>query len=110
MKITFKVEAVAVFDAPENPKGERQLCDLLSCELTLSSTKNVDATVYYDRSGRLNKHGIEIITSCLTEGLLTNLHRAHELKHWDSAEHLRYIINELERGFIRTTKTITYEE
>ena len=38
-----------------------------------------------------------------TFGLVGNIHNGHSQKHWDSAEHLRYIISELERGFVQVT-------
>jgi len=40
------------------------------------------------------------MTQCFTQGIIACLHKAHHEGWWDSAEHLRYVIAELERGFI----------
>lgn len=43
------------------------------------------------------------VSEVLVQGLIGNIHLAHEKGFRDSAEHLRWIISELERGFIEVT-------
>lgn len=43
------------------------------------------------------------LSNVLVQGLIGNIHLAHEKGFRDSAEHLRWIISELERGFIEVT-------
>lgn len=51
------------------------------------------------------KGGIKPLTQCFLQGLVGNIHHAHQNGWWDSAEHIRYIISELERGFVQVTNT-----
>jgi hypothetical protein len=71
-----------------------------STEILLSVSNNLDPRKYLDR-GVPRKEGVKPLTIALTHGLIANIHAAHERGFWDSAEHLRFIINELETGFSR---------
>lgn len=51
--------------------------------------------------GSPNKVGISMSTIAMVSGLAANIHFAHERKIWDSAEHLRHIIEELELQFVK---------
>lgn len=71
-----------------------------STEIRLEVSNNMDARQYIDR-GVPRKEGIKPLTLALTQGLIANIHAAHDKGYWDSAKHLRFIISELERGFAR---------
>lgn len=62
-------------------------------------SKEVDKDVYINKEGLPTQIGTKTLTQCFIQGLVGNIHQAHENGYWDSAEHLRYIIAELERGF-----------
>jgi hypothetical protein len=47
-----------------------------------------------------NKEGCKAITETLIQGIIANIHFAHQKNYRDSAEHLRDIIKKLEEGFI----------
>jgi hypothetical protein len=66
-------------------------------------SNNLDAGRYL-KKGQPTKDGSHVITNCLVQGLVGNIHMAHQMGFKDSAEHLRYIISELERGFIEVAK------
>lgn len=51
--------------------------------------------------------GSRMLTEVLVAGLVANIHNCHHLGHRDSAEHLRHIIAELERGFVAAGATVT---
>lgn len=50
-------------------------------------------------TGRLLNPGIKAVTNTLIQALLCNLHDAHQRGLYDSTEHYRQILSELEKGF-----------
>ncbi len=50
--------------------------------------------------GLPTRDGSQVLSNVLIQGLVANIHMAHEKGFRDSAEHLRWIISELERGFV----------
>jgi len=63
---------------------------------------NLDKERYIEKeTGRLMNPGIKAVTNTLIQALLCNLHDAHQRGLYDSAEHYREILSELEKGFAR---------
>ena len=54
-------------------------------------------------TGSLNEAGVRIQTQAFVQGITAAIHEAHQRGVWDSADHLRYIIEELEKGFVRVS-------
>lgn len=76
-----------------------------SCSFNLSvDTIKLDKKKYLDENNRPTKLGIHTVSNVLTQGLIGVIHVAHQKGYWDSAKHLRYIISELERGFVENVK------
>jgi hypothetical protein len=73
-------------------------------DLILETSPNLDKKVYLDDHNLPIKEGVKPLTAALLHGLVANMHMAHEKGFWDSAEHLRFIIAELEKGFINPAK------
>lgn len=55
----------------------------------------------HNQDGSPTREGIKMGTCIMTLGLSNNLHYAHDKGLWDSAEHLRYIIQDLEEQFVK---------
>jgi hypothetical protein len=67
--------------------------------IVLDMSDNLDREKYYCEPGVFNKDGATVFTDVAIDGLVANIHLAHQ-KNWrDSAEHLKYIINRLTAGF-----------
>ena len=81
------------------PNGESSKLERTEFKLDLSS--NMIREEYLTKDGKPTKNGSHAITSAFIQGLVGNIHFAHQAGFRDSAEHLRYIISELERGFVR---------
>ena len=81
----------------------------IKTEYQFAVSKNVAKENFFDKNGVANKEGVKATTQCFVQGLVANIHAGHQQKLWDSAEHLRYIIKELERGFIQIG-TATFEK
>lgn len=100
MKLTFevtaKLEVVLVNGQP----------NLSSVGYTLHIPKGLDLKAYIGPNG-YTPAGHKTITNVLIQNLIGSIHTAHQSKAWDSAEHLRYIIAELERGFVENPDSIT---
>lgn len=71
------------------------------CGISLQCSPNVDASRYMMDNGILKEDGSRVVTNVLVQGLIANIHLAHTEGWKDSAEHLRFIIAELERGFVQ---------
>ena len=65
----------------------------------LAMDETIDSSAYL-KDGLPTKEGSKVLTHCFVQGLIGNIHLAHKEGYRDSAEHLRYIISELERGLI----------
>lgn len=81
------------------PKGKEKP-SMENCCFHLELSSNLDPKAYYDRDGNMTAIGSKTITNVFVQGLVGNMHAAHQAGFMDSAEHLRYIIKELERGFV----------
>lgn len=81
----------------------------ISTEIHLDVSDELDRSKYISKEGLPTELGSKAITQCFTQGLICNIHAAHETGQWDSAAHLRYIISELERGFV-TVATVEATE
>lgn len=86
-----------------NPDGKSSRH--IATDFTLEVSKNQDKSMFLDFKGRPKKEGVKPLTQTFIQGLVGNIHFAHERGFWDSAEHLRYIIDELTRGFASVANT-----
>jgi hypothetical protein len=71
-----------------------------STSVSMNIPPPLDENQYFDGDGNLNKFGVQAATATLIQGLIANMHGAHQNGLRDSAEHLRYIISQLEQGFV----------
>jgi len=96
MEFNFEVKTVLTL---EHKKGQSK-SNHVKTDFNLYPSKNLDKKQYINLAGLPTKSGSLVITNVLVQGLIGNIHLAHESGFRDSAEHLRYIISELERGFV----------
>lgn len=75
----------------------------VATDFNLYVSKELDINKYLDKESLPNKDGSNAISNVLIQGLVANIHMAHEKGFRDSADHLRWIISELERGFVQAT-------
>ena len=92
---TCAIEAIARIYLRPKPDG----ASLERTEFTFSVSSNMDKSQYMDKDERPTKIGSHAVTQAFIQGLAGNIHFAHQAGFRDSAEHLRYIIKELERSF-----------
>jgi len=101
MNIQYEVSVLLNLELPE--KG------------TKARIKNVDLIIEAGRfnpglkkpDGGFTDQGVKAVTDGLIQGLVANIHYAHQTGIRQSAEHLRHIIAELERGFSFPAATAT---
>lgn len=77
----------------------------VATDFYLEVSENLIRDVYLTKEDLPTKEGSRVLTAVLVQGLIGNLHMAHENKFRDSAEHLRHIIAELEKGFAEVVIT-----
>lgn len=71
----------------------------VATDFFLECSSNLDDKKYMNDDDVLTKDGSHALTQCFVQGLVGNIHFAHQQGYRNDAEHLRYIIAELERGF-----------
>ena len=102
MKYSF---AVAVhIEAEANFKEGKS--KLLKSDVQLFADPGIEKD-WRGKDGVVNKEGMKVQTQGLVQGLIANIHWAHQNGYWDSAAHLRYIIENLENGFQQSNTKAT---
>lgn len=94
----FQIEGISVVTL-DHTAGEKT-SKYIKTDFNLSVSKNLDKKHFIDKNGYPTEKGTKALTQCFVQGLIGNIHNAHKEGFWDSAEHLRYIIAELEKGFV----------
>lgn len=95
MEYSMECRVVLTLD---HKKGSKK-SEHVATDFNLSVSENLDQSVYLDKDGVPTEIGSKTLTNVLVQGLVGNIHQAHQNGYWDRAEHLRYAIAELERGF-----------
>jgi len=93
----FTLEARVVLTL-ENKKGMSR-SKHISTDFNLNVSDNLDKTQYLEND-LPTKEGFKVLSNILIQGLVGNIHQAHERGFRNDAEHLRWVISELERGFV----------
>lgn len=71
------------------------------CEFVLKIPKNVDENEYYNDSEMLNIYGAKMASLVFLNGIMANIHSSHQAGVFDSAEHFRWVISEMETLFVK---------
>lgn len=103
MKLSF--EGRCVVEVEHEPGMEKP--KHLQTKFNLDVSLNLDRKQYLDKEGLPTGPGVKTLSNVFVQGLIGNIHHAHQKGFWNDADHLRYIISELERGFVQITKTDT---
>jgi hypothetical protein len=77
----------------------------VATDFFLEVSRNLDKSKYLDKNDLPTKDGLKPLSQAFIQGLVGCIHMGHNKDWWDSADHLRYIINELQRGFIEVAET-----
>lgn len=96
MEYSFKAEVVLVIEHKEGEQKSKHV----ATDFNLEVSNNLDVTKYIDHEDLPTQDGSKALSNVLVQGLIGNIHMAHENGFRDSAEHLRWIISELEKGFV----------
>lgn len=99
----FKIEGRCVLTF-EHTEGEEK-SKHVSTDFNLEVGQNLKRELFLDMEDLPTAVGVKALTQCFVQGLVGNIHYAHNQDFWDSALHLRYIIAELERGFSTVANT-----
>lgn len=98
----FEIEGRCVVTLEHKP-GEKT-SKHITTDLNLNVSENIDRLHFLDKEDLPTAAGTKALTQCFVQGLIGNIHRAYQKGYWDSAEHLKYIIAELERGFVQVAE------
>jgi hypothetical protein len=103
MEFTIEGRCVVTLEHKEGQNTSSHV----ATDFNLDVSKNLNRKQYLDKEDLPTKDGTKALTQCFVQGLVGNIHQAHQKGYWDSAEHLRYIIAELERGFATVANAYT---
>lgn len=98
----FEFEGKCVLQMEHQP-GEKTSTHVQS-KFNLDVSRNLDRKQYLDAEGLPTADGAKALTNVFIQGLVGNIHLAQKKGYWNESEHIRYIISELERGFIQNAK------
>ncbi len=100
MKFSFEVFSKLELEYTKETENVRHV----GTKFFLECSKNLDRSKYLDKRDLPTKEGCIAITNVLIQGLVGNLHFSNQKGYRESAEHLRYIIGELEKLSFEVTK------
>lgn len=96
MEFSFEAKVVLTLEHKKGMATSKHV----ATDFNLKVIGELDKKQYLDKEHLLTQAGSKVLSNVLIQGLVGNIHLAHEKGFRDSAEHLRWIISELERGFI----------
>jgi len=96
MEFSFEAKVVLTLEHKQGWKTSKHV----STDFNLEVIGELDRKQYLDKEDLPTEAGSKVFSNVLIQGLVGNIHMAHEKGFRDSAEHLRWIISELERGFV----------
>jgi hypothetical protein len=73
---------------------------LKASDLRLEVSGNLDRSVYIDGKGLPRKEALKPISNALVMGLITNMRMGAAKGWWKEGEHMRYVIDQLQRAFV----------
>jgi hypothetical protein len=99
MEFSFEVIAMLTL---EHKKEDSNKSKHVATDLRLEVSPNLNRAEYLDEDDLPTKSGAAAMTVTLVQALVANIHHAHQKGFRDSADHLRYIMAELQKGFAET--------
>lgn len=96
MEFSFEAKVVLTLEHKKGMATSKHV----ATDFNLDVIGELDRKKYLDSDDLPTKEGSRVLSNVLIQGLVGNIHLAHEKGFRDSAEHLRWIISELERGFV----------
>lgn len=100
MKFSFEAKVVLTLEHEVGMPSSKHI----ATDFNLEVDPRLDRTQYLGKDDLPTKEGCKILSNVLVHGLIGNIHSAHQQGFRDSAEHLRWIIDELTKGFVAVAK------
>jgi hypothetical protein len=95
MKIAYQATVLLQLDLPE---GSGTKAKVEAVDMLLDAPGRMKEQLQLP-DGSFTKQGCHAATDALLQGLISNLHYAHQSGHWKSHEHYQHILAILEKGF-----------
>ena len=96
MEFSFEAKVVLTLEHKQGMTKSKHV----ATDFNLEVIGPLDRSAYINNRGLPTRDGSQVLSNVLIQGLVGNIHMAHEKGFRDSAEHLRWIISELELGFV----------
>jgi hypothetical protein len=105
----FTFTAVAKLQLEQISKGiegeVKGLVESKCCDIMMIPSDNLNVNGYINPvTHEPTKEGSEAMTICFIQGLIANIHASEHFGYRKSPEHLRFIIDELEKGLVAITE------
>ena len=95
MQFTLEARVEVTMEHTDGEKSSKHINT--NCNLDVS--KNLDRKMYFGEDELPTKDGSKALTQTLVQGLVGNIHYAHQRGFRNDVEHMKYIVAELTRGF-----------
>jgi hypothetical protein len=96
MTFSFEARSILVMEHEPGMQSSR----LVETQFNLDVSDNLDKSAYLTEDDIPTKEGHRMLTNVLVQGLISNIHVAHKKGYRNDSEHIRYIKDELQRGFV----------
>lgn len=77
---------------------------LKAVDIRLEVSGNQDRSKFIDGKGLPRKEALKVITQTFVQGLIANVKHGHAKAWWKEGDHMRYIIEQLQKAFVATTE------
>ena len=98
----FKIEGRSVVTLEHN-KGDKK-SKHIQTDFNLDVSGGLDRSMYLEND-LPTAVGTKALTIAFVQGLVGNIHHGHQKGYWNDAEHIRYVIEELKKGFVKIADT-----
>lgn len=98
----FKIEGRSVLTL-EHKKGDTTSSHVKT-DFNLE-VEGLDKSQYLGEDELPTAEGSKALTQAFVQGLIGNIHYAHQKGYRNDAEHIKYVIEELKRGFVQIANT-----
>ena len=99
----FGFQAVATIELEYSK--EQTKSKLVASQITIDVSANLNKRAYINEDGAPTADGAKAMTNTFIAGLTANIHHSQKYGYWNESDHIRFIIEELQKGFVAQVKT-----
>lgn len=99
----YGFQATATIELEHSKEQTRS--KLVASQIKIDVSSNLSKRAYINQDGTPTADGAKAMTNTFIAGLTANIHHSHKAGYWNESDHIGFIIEELQRGFVAQVKT-----